>query len=76
MACLHLNLFLKKNEIWVGYVIDFCPFCGTKVPKSLTKKRSEILEREFGIDDPYDTKQKKRIPQEFETDEWWKKRGL
>lgn len=67
---------LKKNEIWVGLKVKHCPFCGTKLPSSLAQKRLEILEEEYGIDDPYYPEQKKRIPQEFLTDEWWKKRGL
>lgn len=67
---------LKKNQGWPGYMIDFCPYCGTRLPKDLVDERFAILEKEYGIIDPYDAKQKKRIPKEFETDEWWKKRGL
>ncbi|MDR3550584.1 MAG: hypothetical protein P4L31_04165 [Candidatus Babeliales bacterium] len=67
---------VKKNIVWLGYRVDFCPFCGTKLPKDLTEKWWDILEKEYGIDDPYDDKQKKLIPEEFKTDEWWKKRGL
>ena len=67
---------LKKNEIWVGYRVIFCPFCGTKLPSSLAQKRLEVLEEEYGIDDPYYPEQRKRMPHEFMTDEWWKKRGL
>lgn len=67
---------LKKNEVWVGYRVDFCPYCGTKLPADLANERLEILEQEYGIDNPNDPKQKKRIPKEFMTDEWWKKRGL
>jgi hypothetical protein len=67
---------MKKNMVWLGYSVKFCPFCGTKLPKDLVDERFEILEKEYGITDPYDKKQKKRIPQEFMTDEWWKNRGL
>lgn len=67
---------MKKNDVWSCYKVYFCPYCGTKLPKDLVVERWEILEKEYGITDPYDTKQKKRIPQEFMTDEWWKKRGL
>lgn len=56
--------------------IYFCPFCGTKLPYNLVDKYSEILEKEFKIDNPYDENQKKRIPDEFESDTWWKKRGF
>lgn len=57
-------------------VLCYCPWCGTKLPESLFDTRIEILENEHGIDAPYDDKQKKLIPAEFFTDEWWKKRGL
>lgn len=67
---------MKRNEIWTGYGIKFCPFCSATLPKDLTSIWFEILEKEYGIDDPYDDEQKKCIPQEFMTDEWWKKRGL
>jgi hypothetical protein len=67
---------MKKNELWLGYSVEFCPFCGIKLPKDFVHVRTEILEKEFGITDPYDKKQKKLVPKEFKTDEWWKKRGL
>jgi uncharacterized protein DUF6980 len=67
---------MKKNEVWMCYVVNFCPYCGVQQPSDLTEKRMEILENKYNIDDPYDPKQKKLIPREFKTDEWWKKRGL
>ena len=67
---------VKKNVVWPCYVVNFCPYCGTKLPSDLVEERMEVLEREYGIDDPYDPKQKKLIPKEFKTDKWWKKRGL
>jgi len=68
---------LKKNEVWKGYGLQFCLFCGTKLPEPLFEQWAEILEKEYGLDNPYsDEEQKKRIPREFLTDEWWKKRGL
>jgi len=67
---------LRKNQVWPGYMIDFCPYCGIKLPKNLIDERFEILEKVYGIDDPYYEDQRKRMPQEFETDEWWKKREL
>jgi hypothetical protein len=35
----------------------------------------DVLEKEYGLS-PFISEQIKRIPQEFFTDEWWKKRGL
>lgn len=56
--------------------IHNCPWCGFQLPSLLTDKLEEVLLSEFGIDDMCDKEQKKRIPAEFLTDEWWKKRGL
>ena len=67
---------IKKNVVWPCYTVQHCPQCGKKLPAHLVEKRMKILEREYGIDDPYDARQKKLIPQEFKTDEWWKKRAL
>jgi hypothetical protein len=52
--------------------VFYCPWCGTKLPKELSDTWFETLEKEYGIDDPY----KINYPQEFNTDEWWIKRGL
>jgi hypothetical protein len=67
---------MQKNSVWPCYKVYFCPYCGMNLPKDLIDERFEILEKEYGIDDPYDPIQKKLIPEEFMTDEWWKKRNL
>lgn len=56
--------------------VSHCPWCGAKLPESLFDIRVDMLEQEYGIDAPYDSDQKDKIPAEFLTDEWWKKRGL
>lgn len=43
---------VKKNVVWLGYRVSFCPFCGTKLPNNLAEERLEILEKEYGINDP------------------------
>lgn len=52
--------------------LRFCSWCGLKLPKDLSKERAEIVFEQLhlnGCDDP-------KLPREFRTDEWWKKRGL
>jgi hypothetical protein len=64
-------------ELENGYSrpIQFCPWCGKKFPKRLGKEWDKVVEKEFGITNHhYDHRDK--LPPEFETDEWWKKRGL
>ena len=50
--------------------INYCPFCGKELPES---KREiffdEIESLNVNIVDD-------ELPEEFKTDEWWKKRGL
>jgi hypothetical protein len=44
--------------------------------KCLKDEWFDILEKEYELDNPaWDLEQKEKIPAEFKTDEWWKKRG-
>ena len=56
--------------------IQFCPWCGSQLPKGLRDEWFDILENEYGLDDPGWPEQEAKVPAEFKTDEWWKKRGL
>ena len=60
----------KTNQL-----IQFCPWCGIKLPKDLNNEWEEIVAKEFGITE-YDYWNEDKIPPEFKNDEWWKKRGL
>ena len=55
--------------------MDYCMFCGKKLPESLRIEWFDILEQKYGLESPYE-EDRDRIPKEFLTDEWWKKRGL
>lgn len=56
-------------------IMFFCPNCATEFPSSLREQWFDILEQEYGLEDPlYDDKSK--VPKEFMTDEWWKNRKL
>lgn len=78
----YLLLFSKQPDDFFhfyGYPIEYCPFCGKKLPKSLYPEGT--LYKEYGEDylDLYCDKDKRLPPEirrEFDTDEWWKKRGL
>jgi hypothetical protein len=62
-----------------GTHIPYCPFCGSKLPKLLVDERWDTILRELGPDylpDDDNNPPKKELPEEFRTDEWWKKRGL
>lgn len=63
---------MRVSKSKAYYHMIFCPWCGKQFTPSLNKEFFEILEKEYGIDDYHPNK----IPKEFKTDEWWKKRGL
>lgn len=50
--------------------------CGTKLPANLRNEWFDILEQEHGLQNPHSSEQRDKIPAEFLTDEWWKRRGL
>ena len=56
-------------------VIWFCPWCGKELPRSLSRDWFEILEKEYGLEDPYH-EDEHLVPEEFKSDEWWKKRDI
>ena len=58
-----------RQRLW------YCPWCGTKLPKDLDGIWGETLEREYGLTEK-ERDEGSKIPEEFKTDEWWKKRGL
>jgi hypothetical protein len=46
--------------------INFCPWCGSRLPESKRDEWFDVLE-ELGFDDPID----EDIPKEFQSDKWW-----
>ena len=54
--------------------MTYCYHCGTKLPESLRDLWFNTLRNEYRIERP--SKEYKKAPKEFHTDEWWKKRGL
>jgi DNA-directed RNA polymerase subunit N (RpoN/RPB10) len=64
------------NNYWM---FDFCPFCGKNIA-SKAEVFSKCVEDEFGINTESKSfdyeKLDEYLPKEFESDEWWKKRGL
>gem|GEM_PF-899710 len=61
----------KKYGGWTA--IDYCPFCGAKLPERMDGVLTKILQKEYYLNSHEDFK---KAPHEFWTDEWWKKRHL
>jgi len=61
-----------------GCKIYYCPFCGKKLPKELDDDDMDpYLMKEYGwTEDDCWGYPRRELPDEFKTDEWWKKRGL
>lgn len=60
---------LDEFTIYGGgeWAIQFCPFCGTKLPQS---RREEWFSKLEGLGvDPW----RGQIPEEFRSDAWWRK---
>lgn len=66
----------RTNDVIVAETLYYCPWCGIKLPESLKKAWSEIVKEKFGVTDTLDREQLKTIPQEYMSEEWWKKLGL
>jgi len=68
--------YLESLEGPYMRILEYCPWCGIHLKLGLRDEWFDILEHEYGLDLPDIPDQEKKIPAEFKTDEWWKKRGL
>lgn len=67
-------IILNKLKKYKGYeTIDYCGFCGTRLPMKLDKKMTEILQREYGLNSWRDYR---RAPAKYHTDAWWNPTGI
>lgn len=71
---LHNGGSVQHHHFLKGIPINYCPHCGTALPKELTAVRSKILKKEYDIDLQSDADA--IVPEEFFSDIWWKQRGL
>ena len=60
----------------VVHPITHCPWCGKELPKELYEEHFDTLKKEYNIEPGLDIVHDPNIPEEFKSDEWWKKRGL
>ncbi len=54
----------------------FCPWCGNKLPKELNEEYYAIFYDELNLKEAKNLLDTPGLPEEFKSDEWWKKRGL
>ena len=66
--------YLTSN---LSHEINYCPWCGTKFLKSLRDEFWDIIFGELKIDtDAFRFVEDPLVPEEFKSEEWWRKRGL
>ena len=83
---LHFDYYPVFREYFIDYkeecgggiqLINYCSWCGKMLPSSLREEFFNTLEKEYKIETSIGGyKGREDIPQEFKSDEWWKKRGL
>jgi len=68
----------RKYGLATGNIVmDYCIHCGTKMPDSLSDKWFFILRAKYKLTGSGDLDgRSNKIPPEFLTDEWWKKRNI
>jgi hypothetical protein len=62
---------IEKRSPLAAHYISYCPWCGTALPTPLIKEWVNTV-----IEAGYEKCAKEGMPKEFQTDEWWRKRGL
>ena len=54
-------------------VLEYCFVCKHVFPENLMSQWTDIQEKEYGINEPFFSDNN---PKEFNSEEWWRKRGL
>lgn len=71
----YYSMLLSEDQDATHRKICYCPWCGHKFHEMPDEAWSTILREEYGITDPI-VHDRDKVPPEFWTDEWWRKRGL
>ena len=64
----------NEPGVYYGSYASYCPYCGAKLHDSLVLEYEDELEKAVGKE--FCDIKAEEIPDEFKSDEWWKKRGL
>lgn len=88
-CCIKMNNIIEEGEVPIIYcskfreygikicnsdayqAIDYCPWCGKKFPVSLRDEWFDTLEKML---QNFDGFADRRIPDDFQSDKWWKER--
>jgi hypothetical protein len=57
-------------------LISHCPWSGKPLPKSLSDEWNDAVNDVLGTDEWSHEDAREKLPREFWTEDWWRKRGL
>lgn len=68
--------YMPFNKVKLSQLLFYCPWCGIKLPKVLNEEYFKIFYDELHLERAKNLLETPCLPEEFKSDEWWKKRGL
>ena len=68
--------YIPFKRVKLAQLLFYCPWCSIKLPKVLNEEYFRILYDELNLEPELDVLETPDLPEEFKSDEWWKKRGL
>ena len=71
------EFYIEDTKTQSVITMEYCAWCGAKLPLPLRDNYYDILEKEYGLVLTLSgIKDNSKVPVEFKSDEWWKKRKL
>jgi len=71
-----LYYYITPKQETSTHIISRCSYCGKKWPKHLANKFFKELGKVMGHEIVYIEFDWSTLPEEFKSEEWWRKRGL
>ena len=69
-------IYREEDGSYGQHFFRYCPYCGAKLPKHFFASDEYENALEEAVGKEFCDITEEEIPEEFKTDEWWKKRGL
>jgi hypothetical protein len=68
--------YITDGRLHMYFPISYCSWCGMQLPKNLSSEWYALVKEKFGLTDFAEIEVMKLLPEEFRTNQWWKKRKL
>jgi hypothetical protein len=66
---------LHGNHEGAHFDMQYCPWCGKKLPESLGEEWCKVIKEDLGVED-VDAEEWAKLPEKYKTEQWWRERGL